>query len=1109
MSEELRQLVTPHIDSYDFFAEKALSIIVAGLPPVYINNRAENADSTQKHWRLKFKDVTISKPIKSDNRQLFPTESRQSGTSYSAPMVGTVALLKSPTSDEEHETYNVQLGNIPVMVNSSRCHLRGLTSAQLVKNHEEELEVGGYFIINGNEKVMRMLVANKANHPIALTRQGWTNRGPGYTKFGVTLRSVRPDRSSLTNNLHYISDGQITFRFYFRRQEYFIPVTLLLKALVDTTDKEIFTQIVQGDFENTFLTDRVELTLREQKVKGLNTKDEILDYIGSRYRHKANLPDSFTNQQIAEYMIDNFFLVHLPDYRDKFNILIVMIQKLYAVVQGKNGCDNIDATSFHEVLLPERLTEYLEVSRAMYLKAINAQKTINEDLAFKKAFDRSLNIGEKFNYFLATGNLVSSSGLDLQQTSGFAIIADKLNFIRYISHFRSIHRGAFFATMKTTSIRKLMPESFGFLCPVHTPDGAPCGLLNHLSANCIITKDPSQDEKSKEGVRLLPSFLMAHGVTSIDVTTNFQPNSLPVMLNGKLIGRINDGLAQDLVDLLRYLKSTGDEKAVPQTMEVAYAPKEQSKGGQYPGIFLFTTGARFMRTVINLKSGKNELIGPQEQLYMNISIMPEEVRDSTTHCELSPTAMFSVEANLTPFSDYNQSPRNMYQCQMAKQTMGTPLHSYAYRTDNKLYKVQNIQRPIVATENQSKYRINDYPHGCNAVIAVVSNTGYDMEDAMIINKSAFERGFGHGSVYKNEFVDIDEGKSRLEMGKTSISRPNYTSDNLDQWIDRDGLPYIGRLIKPGEPYYTVFSTIENKQVTKNYKGKEDAWIEEIMILGGSTQVRASTMITKFVVKLRFDRNPVIGDKFSSRHGQKGVLSQLWPEINMPFTESGLKPDVIINPNAFPSRMTIGMLVEILAAKAGAIHGKFQDATAFRFNEKNSAVEFFGEQLKQAGFNYYGNEPMYSGTTGEEFHANIFFGICYYQRLRHMVKDKYQVRATGRVNNITRQPIKGRKVGGGIRFGEMERDSLLAHGTSFCLNDRLMKSSDYCKATVCKQCGSTTSVAIQKSNYSQFTSSTCITCKTDEHLTNIALPYVFTYLIAELASVNISLKLQIK
>lgn len=228
---------------------------------------------------------------------------------------------------------------------------------------------------------------------------------------------------------------------------------------------------------------------------------------------------------------------------------------------------------------------------------------------------------------------------------------------------------------------------------------------------------------------------------------------------------------------------------------------------------------------------------------------------------------------------------------------------------------------------------------------------------------------------------------------------------------------------------------------------------------------------------------------------------------MPFTESGMTPDVIINPHAFPSRMTIGMFVESMAGKAGALHGICQDATPFQFNENETAIDFFGHQLKEAGFNYYGNEPMYSGICGRELHADIYIGVVYYQRLRHMVSDKYQVRTTGPVDPITHQPVKGRKRAGGIRFGEMERDSLLAHGVSFCLQDRLMNCSDYSTAYVCKLCGSILSPVIANENGKHRV--ICRTCETSQGVVDVAVPYVFRYMATELMAMNIRLRLDVK
>jgi DNA-directed RNA polymerase I subunit RPA2 len=240
----------------------------------------------------------------------------------------------------------------------------------------------------------------------------------------------------------------------------------------------------------------------------------------------------------------------------------------------------------------------------------------------------------------------------------------------------------------------------------------------------------------------------------------------------------------------------------------------------------------------------------------------------------------------------------------------------------------------------------------------------------------------------------------------------------------------------------------------------------------------------------------------------------------------MTPDVLINPNAFPSRMTIGMLIESMAGKAGALHGVKQDATPFQFDEKRRAVDHFGVQLLKAGYNYWGNETFYSGITGEEFKADIYFGVVYYQRLRHMVGDKYQVRSTGPRNRLTRQPIKGRKKGGGIRFGEMERDSLLGHGTAFLLHDRLMMSSDYHRAHVCAICGSLLSPTPRTDALSGKVSMECVYCKSSSTLSSstsvfssssssssssikeIALPYVTRYLANELAAMNIRLTVDV-
>lgn len=520
-----------------------------------------------------------------------------------------------------------------------------------------------------------------------------------------------------------------------------------------------------------------------------------------------------------------------------------------------------------------------------------------------------------------------------------------------------------------------------------------------------------------------------------------------------------------------------------------------------------------MRPVRNLALNEVEMIGTFEQVYLDVAIIPEEAYPGvTTHMELREDSMLSTIASLTPYSDFNQSPRNMYQCQMGKQTMGTPLHAYDHRSDNKLYRILTPQSPLVRPYNHDYYSIDEYPLGTNAIVCVISYTGYDMEDAMILNKSSYERGFGHGCIYKSEFVDLVSkagGRSGARVPLVFGKLPDDTSVGDD--IGIDGLPKVGTRLTEGDPYYCYINTQTGDMKTQRYKGSEEAYVQQVKIIGSDT---GETEMQKACVILRIVRNPVIGDKFSSRHGQKGICSQKWPVENMPFTESGMTPDIIFNPHGFPSRMTIGMMIESMAGKSGAMHGLVHDATPFTFSEDTPAIDYFGKMLKHAGYNYYGTERMYSGIDGREFEADIFMGLVYYQRLRHMVSDKFQVRTTGPVDVVTHQPVKGRKRKGGIRFGEMERDGLLAHGTSFLLEDRLLNCSDKCISHVCTLCGSLLSPLIERLHTTgtalEFSKTwKCKACNTKDSVKTISVPYVFRYLVAELAAMNIKVDLNVR
>ena len=1103
---QLHGLVMPHVDSFS-------SIFQAGLLESAVQGieAREMLDPAGNRIRFWIEDVSVGKPMlhekehRSLDRALYPRECRERGVSYRGKL--SVKFMWSVNNGAVRSEVK-SLGALPIMVRSTRCHLYEMSPSELTGKKEDAEELGGYFIVNGIERIVRLLIVTRRNHVLALTRPSFAKRGPSYTNYGCQVRCVREDQSSQTIYLHYLQDGTVMVRFSYRKNEYLVPLVLILRALTDTDDQSIFEGILQGDAEDTFVAGRVESMLREFKKYALVSKVQCLKFLGEKFHVVLNMPRDTPFEQVGQELLRRIVLVHLEHDGDKFNFLLHAVRKLYALVSGRISPDNPDSPMHQEVMLPGHLyLLYLKEKLDDWLGSL--QQTIGTDLRrspgqvsfsgdgayLRKTLGKlPSDIGRKLEHFLATGNLVSNTGLDLQQVSGYTIVAERLNFLRYLAHFRSIHRGAFFAELKTTTVRKLLPEAWGFLCPVHTPDGAPCGLLNHLAHRCYIP--------CVNGVHTaeLEARMFEFGVLPLrDVPLNHK--LLPVVLDGRMIGQVEAHRLHFMAEELREAKAA---QVIPKNVEVAAVPV--SEGGLFPGLYLFTTAARFTRPILRTNVSRVLYIGPLEQIYMDIAVCKEEALregvEVVKYFEEAPTNMLSTIANLTPFCDFNQSPRNMYQCQMGKQSMGTAMHNYPYRTDNKIYRLYTPQQPLIRTRLHGHYGFDDFPNGTNAVVAVLTYTGYDMEDAMILNKSSYERGLAHGCVYKSEFVDVSDRDRRGEppshrFGVQSRMRSTGVID------PKDGLPQVGLLVRPDDPLFSVVDDATGAGSVERYKAFEDAYVDQVRVLSDDV---GEGRLKRMHLKYRIPRNPIIGDKFSSRHGQKGVCSQKWPSVDMPWTEAGIQPDIIINPHAFPSRMTIGMLIESMAGKSGALHGLAQDATPFCFGEEQTAFDYFAAQLKAAGYNHYGNESMYSGITGETFKADIFIGVVFYQRLRHMVSDKFQVRTTGPVHALTHQPVKGRKRAGGIRLGEMERDSILAHGAAFLLQDRLMNCSDYSKAQVCATCGSLLSPVARVVVNGEAREVECRMCGEAGQVQTVAVPFVLRYLAAELMAMNINLKM---
>jgi DNA-directed RNA polymerase I subunit RPA2 len=610
--QSLQDLVSGHTDSFNFMYEaqnsqgdNGLDLAVQGLIPALLDG---NEDGTRPRIQIAIKKVMIAKPTRRDDAadaRLLPADCREAQLTYEAPITADIEFT---VGNEPPILMSRPLGHTPVMVKSAGCHLQHMSRDELVTHKEEASELGGYFIMNGIERIMRFLIMPRRNHIFSLERGSFTNRGSLYTEYGTTIRCVRPDQSSITNNVHYLRSGSCTFRFVINKQEFFIPVMIVLRALVDCTDLQVYNDITRNDASDTFVADRVELMLRQSKRLGsINTREEVLKLLGSRFRHELRVENSISDFEAGRMLIHQYFLVHCcngsdsQNRRDKYNILVRMVQQLYALVSGKLKPDNPDALSCQEILLPghlflmffkEKLQDYLAAVRATILKEyrMNPQRVnLHDEKYLRRLLSIQGDLGKKLHYFMVTGNLVSNTGLDLMQTSGYTVVADKLNFFRYMSHFRSVHRGQFFTEMKTTAVRKLLPESWGFMCPVHTPDGTPCGLLNHLGAYCRLVTHNCQ--KTPIEMRLS---LCAAGMIPIEEISSITPQFMPVMLDGIIVGYVPLDMAESFADELRTRKVVGDPH-LPDDIEIAYMPVGEPT--VYPGVYLHTGAARMTRPV--------------------------------------------------------------------------------------------------------------------------------------------------------------------------------------------------------------------------------------------------------------------------------------------------------------------------------------------------------------------------------------------------------------------------------------------------------------------------------------------------------------------------------
>ncbi|MFH1221912.1 MAG: DNA-directed RNA polymerase subunit B [Candidatus Micrarchaeota archaeon] len=461
-----------------------------------------------------------------------------------------------------------------------------------------------------------------------------------------------------------------------------------------------------------------------------------------------------------------------------------------------------------------------------------------------------------------------------------------------------------------------------------------------------------------------------------------------------------------------------------------------------------------------IRMGIIEYLDALEEENALVAATPAELTEKHTHLEVDPANIFGIVASVLPYAEHNSSPRITMACAMTKQSLGIYATNFNSRYDTRAYVMYYPQEPLTRTNVYKALNLREKAAGQNCVVALASFHGYNMADAIIVNKAAIDRGMLRTVMFRTY-----EAEERTYPGgqKDTIELPTpevggYRGEIAYSHLDEDGIVIPESEVtsknvlvgKTSPPRFleeiSVFGAVEEKKRESSLalKSGEEGKVDSVLITEGPSGNR---MVK---VRIRAVKTPEVGDKIASRHGQKGVIGLLVPQQDMPFTEDGITPDLIVNPHAIPSRMTAGHLLEMLGGKAGSMGGVFMNGSAFSGNTEKDFVGL----LKEAGFDEHGEEVLYDGTTGKQIHVKLFIGVVYYQRLHHLVSNKMHVRSRGPVQLLTNQPTEGRAREGGLRFGEMERDCLLGYGASMLIKERLLEESDKTNQLVCADCGST-------------------------------------------------------
>jgi len=1102
-------------------------------------------------------DLPVVREANGYTHRLTPMEARLRNLNYLAPVYVDFTVIEDGI---EKEPERVHIGDLPIMVRSKKCNLhkenmeeeRELTQEEyrdmLIAEGEDASDPGGYFIIGGTERVLisledlapnRVMVEFNERYGTKLEVAKVFSQREGYR----ALTLVEKKKDGMLMVTVPAASGQI-------------PLVALMKALGMDSDEEIYQAIVSVPEMANIVYANIE-ECQDSKLyppNGIFSTEDALLYLERKF---ATGQAKEYRVKKVESIIDRSLLPHLGDTpADRLKKAIFLGRIARSVLELSLGLrkeDDKDHYANKRLKLSGDLMEDLfRVAFTNLMKDLKYQLERNfarkKDLRIASAIRPDL-LTHRLLHALATGNWVGGR-------AGVSQLLDRTSNMSTISHLRRI-TSSLTRSQPHFEARDLHPTQWGRLCPNETPEGQNCGLVKNAALIIDVSEGFREEDvhwllrdlgvkevrdQQKVGTRIYVNgdLIGIHerakelvteirgrrrcGLLSHEINVRHDEEMDEVIINcdeGRLrrpvivVENGRTALSRKHIEDIRAGKARWSDLLREGVVEWLDAEEEEDT---LIAVSAFDVPDRCGSCDQALSLGDVEWLNPgsdEKDILLQCRHCSGEMRVPSlltrqhTHMEVDPMIILGVCAGLVPYPEHNSSPRVTMGSGMAKQSLGLTTSNYRKRPDTRGHLLHYPQRPLVQTDIMNFVHFNERPAGQNFVVAVLSYHGYNMEDALVLNKASLERGLGRSTfmrTYRAEERRYPGGQEDhfeipspdVRGARADLAYVNLGEDGLisPETAVTGGDVLIGKTSPPRflEEETDFLTPQKRRETSITVRAGETGWVDSVML----TESENGSRLVK--VKVRDQRIPELGDKFASRHGQKGVIGLICPQEDLPFTSDGVVPDLVINPHAIPSRMTVAHVLEMIGGKVGSMEARFVDGTPFS-GEKEASLR---EALVRNGFEHSGKEIMYDGLTGRMIPADIFVGVIYYQKLHHMVSGKLHVRSRGPVQILTRQPTEGRSRQGGLRFGEMERDCLIGHGAAMVIKDRLLDESDGTYQYVCgnPKCGH---IAIMDRRGGL----RCPVCGNNTSVHLVQTSYAFKLLLDELFSLGVAMRLQLE